>query len=98
MPHILNCAPTGWRRARRPSVRLRRCCRTTTAALEYAVNADAATLFVVTRKPPFLRQFALPVSAAALTAKVGSFPARIARRDLDFASDARELSRLLVEP
>jgi CHAT domain-containing protein len=67
-------------------------------ALEYVVTEEGTFLFVVSKRTPYLRHFAIHISSAELNAKVRRFSENLGRRGLDFGADAEELYRLLVSP
>lgn len=69
-----------------------------TVALEYVLGGESSSLFVVSKGAPYLHHFSLSTTAPALAAKVHSLSEKLARRDLDFGPESRELYRLLVEP
>jgi CHAT domain-containing protein len=69
--------------------------------LEYAVAEDKTFLFAITRDTatkPSLRVYTIEAKAKEIADRVEGFRSKMAKGDLDFGRDARELYDLLLKP
>jgi CHAT domain-containing protein/Tfp pilus assembly protein PilF len=72
---------------------------TRTAVLEFVVNEGKTLLFVLTKGASVdIEVFRLPISEADLTERIGQFRRLLANADSRFASAARELYDLVLQP
>lgn len=86
---LAGCASTRLRSSRRRRARPRVSCRSSAAVLAYATREDGLALFVLTKTPPYLEHFVIPIPPGELDSCVLSFCREAGAARSRFRRDAR---------